>query len=107
MELRVRRDEPRVVVAARSDAEVAAEPLEAALDGVDVRVDEPGMQHPARQIDHLGGRAAPCAQVNIHRRDATVDDGDLQRFGHSCSQGIRPGNTTAARPPVDDSSDEE
>jgi hypothetical protein len=34
-------------------AQVAAEALEPALDGVDVRVDEPGMKHPARQIDHL------------------------------------------------------
>jgi len=65
--------------------------------GWDVGVDEPGVEHPARQIDHRGFRPAPCAQVGVDRRDAPVHHRDLEALG----------NDGAARAPVDDPSDEE
>ena len=73
--------------------------LQPALDGVDVRVDEPGVQHPAREIDDLGAGPAPGAQVGADRGDAPVDDGDLQGLGSR--------RTATARASVDDSSEEE
>ena len=122
---RVTRDDPAVVVGRRPPAEIAAEPFEPALDGVDVRVDEAGVQHPARKIVHDGRRAAPVSEVGADRGDPAVDDGDLEcvRTGRRRpGRSVRPDrspradrprssttarNNTAARPRVDDSAGEE
>ena len=60
--------------------QVTTEALKPSLDGVDVCVDEPGVQHAARQIDHRSVGPAPGAEVSIHRRNATVDHGNLHRL---------------------------
>lgn len=101
---RVALDDPAVVGRGSAGTQVAAEPLEPALDGVDVRVDEAGMQHPAREVVHDRAGAAPVGEVGRDRGDAPVDDRDLERLG----PGRRaPGDSTAARPRVDDSAGEE
>ena len=102
----VARDDPAVVGGRRARAEVAAEPFESALDGVDVRVDEAGVQHPAREVVHDRAGAAPVGEVGRDRRDAPPDDGDLERPGGGAA-GRGTGNSTAARPRVDDSAGEE
>ncbi len=49
-------DDPEVVLAGLALRQVTAEPLEPALDGVHVGVDEPGREQTTLQVDHaLGG----------------------------------------------------
>ena len=69
----VRRD-PRHVVGARVDlGEVAAGPLQPALDDVDVGVDEARGHQPAGDVDHLGAGSG-VAVDRSHGDDPTVLD---------------------------------
>ncbi len=60
---------------------------------------------PSRSMNDRAG-PAPVGEVGRDRRDAPLDDGDLERRGGGAA-GRGTGNSTAARPRVDDSTGEE
>ena len=73
----VGRDDLEVLGLGRALVEVASHQLEAARDGVHVRVLEARDEHPPRQVDDLGARADEVAHlVAAHRDDAAAAHGD-------------------------------